>query len=105
MYAIIIAWIIYLMYVFLIPIYPIIQIENASQPKEIHLIGKDKLSSSIKITVKGYISDTAMIDWHKIAPGKVDTIFREADWYYPEYTAKYNPYKCKSGYLTIKYYF
>lgn len=55
----------------------------------------------IHIHVKGFIDDTVKMSEYFLLPEKVDTIFGATDWYSPDYSLDYKPYKAKHGELTI----
>ena len=55
----------------------------------------------IHIHAKGNIDDTVKIGNLFLLPSKVDTTFRNRDWYSSGYILDYKPYKAKSGELSI----
>lgn len=82
---------------------------NSPGPVVLTELGKDTLiqiktkktyPTTLKISIKGYATDTFILSGARVKGGKIDT-FWHTDWYTKNITINYTAYKAKQGKLTI----
>ena len=84
-----------------------ITVNDFSTPKKLSStfdLSSGKFVDQIKISVQGFIDDTARLGRYTLKPTNVDTTFLH-DWYANEYSIVLNPFRAEEGDLLITFEF